>query len=192
MAVSTAGWLFALHAAPLQIEAGTAEATGLKIPSRSSSRPLHWEDEADQFTRERRPNPSAPPSPPKPNLFTGLCPTSLRASISPFLAFTGEDYKPNRIWSVAPGGVCGPRLLNKGADWLIDRPSAVPAPHVSWFAALYMNPLLVWPALALVKCGVWWMAPIFPQNPDEPPKHLSSSSGFSPGKPHEHRGTGVL
>lgn len=53
-----------------------------------------------------------------------------------------------------PWGVCGPRLLNKGADWLIDRPSAVPAPHVSWFAALYTNPLLVRPALALVKCGV--------------------------------------
>lgn len=30
---------------------------------------------------------------------------SLHASIPPFLAFIGEDYKPNRIWSVAPGGL---------------------------------------------------------------------------------------
>lgn len=109
----------------------------------------------------------------------------------PFLLLQEKTTNPTE-YGVWPPGVCGPCLLNKGADCLIDRPSAVPAPYVSWFAALYMNPLLVCPALALVKCGVWWMAPIFHQNPDEPPKHLSSSPGFSPGKPHEHKGTGVL
>lgn len=69
MAGLPAGWLFALHAASLQMDAGTAEAMGLKIPSRSSSRPLHRDDEAHSFTRERRPSSSVPPSSPKPNLF---------------------------------------------------------------------------------------------------------------------------
>lgn len=86
---------------------------------------------------------------------------SSRASVLPpsvllflhFLLLQEETTNPTE-YGVWPLRVCGPRLLNKGADWLIDRPSAGPAPHVSWFAALYMNPLLVWPALALVKCGV--------------------------------------
>lgn len=105
MAVLLAGWLFTLHAASLQMDAGTAEATGLKIPSRSSSRPLHWEDEAHQFARGHRPNPSAPPSPPKPNLYPLLCPTSTLASIPPFHAFTEEDYKPNQPeYGVWPSG----------------------------------------------------------------------------------------
>lgn len=77
---------------------------------------------------------------------------SLLPSVPCFIPFTGKA-QPARIWSVALR-VCGPRLLNKGADWLIDRPSAGPAPHVSRFAALYTNPLLSWPALALVKCSV--------------------------------------
>lgn len=65
--------------------------------------------------------------PPNPIFPQRLCPAALHASIRPFLPFTGGrlQTQPARIWSVALG-VCGPRLLNKGADWLIDRPSAVP------------------------------------------------------------------
>lgn len=140
MAVSLSGWLSAVHTAALQMDAGTAEATGLKIPSSSSSSPLHWEDEAHRHTRGHRPNPSAPPSPspspsppspPNPNPFMFLFPSSLHPSVPLFSSFYRRRLhaQPARIWSVALG-VYGPCLLNKGADWLIDRPSAVPAPHM--------------------------------------------------------------
>lgn len=94
MAVSLSGWLSAVHTAALQMDAGTAEATGLKIPSSSSSRSLHWEDEAHRHARGHGPNPSAPPSPPTP---IPSCPSFLPPFIPLFpffLPFT--DCKPNQ------------------------------------------------------------------------------------------------
>lgn len=156
MAVLLSSWLSAVHTAALQMDAGTAEATGLKIPSSNSSRPVHWEDEARQRSRGHRPNLPTPPS--RSHL---MYPSFLPLFLHPF--FPPSSYKaklhgqPARIWSVALG-VCGPRLLNKGTDWLIDRPSAVPAHNM--FPS-YPNPLLARPTLAFVKRSVWWIAPIF-------------------------------
>lgn len=49
---------------------------------------------------------------PKLNLFTRPCPTSLRASLPPFLAFTGEDYEPNQPeYGVWPPGCLWPSLV---------------------------------------------------------------------------------
>lgn len=69
--------------------------------------------------------------PPNPNPFMYLFPSSLHLSVPLFSSFYRRRLhaQPARIWSVALG-VYGPCLLNKGADWLIDRPSAVPAPHM--------------------------------------------------------------
>lgn len=66
---------------------------------------------------------------------------------SPFSSFyRGRlQAQPARIWSVALG-VCGPRLLNKGADWLIDRPSPVPAPHMFPGSLPYIR-IFCWPGL---------------------------------------------
>ncbi len=148
MAVSLSGWLSAVHTAALQMDAGTAEATGLKIPSSSSSRPLHWEDEAHRRARGHGPNPfctSITPPTPIPS-----CPSFLPAFI-PLFPFSLPFYRkrlqaqPARIWSVALR-VRGPRLLNKGADWLIDRPSAVPAPHMFPSSLPYIR-ILCWPGL---------------------------------------------
>lgn len=145
MAVSPSGWLSAVHTAALQMDAGTAEATGLKIPSSSSSRSLHWEDEAHRHARGHGPNPSVPLSPPNPNPFMSLFPSSLHPSLPPFSSFYRLQAQPARIWSVAPG-VCGPCLLNKGADWLIDRPSAVSAPHMFPSLLPYIR-ILCWSGL---------------------------------------------
>lgn len=150
---------FAVHAAALQMDAGTAEATGLKIPSSGSSRPLHREDEAHRLARGHGPNPRAPPSPPPPRSFhaPSLSLSSPHPSLPPFFfLFTREDREPNQPeYGVWPSGVRGPRLLNKGADWLIDRPSAIPTPHMFPGSLPYIRiPLLASLALAFVKCGV--------------------------------------
>lgn len=79
------------------------------------------------------------------------CPSFLPPFIPVFPFFFLPFYRrrlqaqPARIWSVALG-VCGPRLLNKGADWLIDRPSAVPAPHMFPGSLPYIR-ILCWPGL---------------------------------------------
>lgn len=65
----------------------------------------------------------------------------------PLFPFTGEDCEPNQPeYGVWPSGVCGPRLLNKGADWLIDRPSPVPAPHMFPGSLPYIR-ILCWAGL---------------------------------------------
>lgn len=152
MAVSLSGWLSAVHTAALQMDAGTAEATGLKIPSSSSSRPLHWEDETHRRARGHGPSAPAPLSAQNPlshnfNPFDSRFPSFLHPSLPLFTSFyrAGLYAQPSRIWSVALG-VSGPRLLNKGADWLIDRPSTVSAPHT--FPSLLPHiRILCWPAL---------------------------------------------
>jgi len=148
IAVMLNGWLSTVYTAALQMDAGTAEATGLKIPSSGSSRPLHWEDEAHQRARGHRPNPTAPPSPPQTSI--PECP-SFHPPFIPLFCIFSSLYRarlhaqPARIWSVVCR-VFGPRLLNKRADWLIDRPSAVPAPHMFPSSLPYIR-ILCWPSL---------------------------------------------
>ena len=78
-----------------------------------------------------------------------LFPSSTRLFLPLFSSFyRGRlQAQPARIWSVALG-VRGPRLLNKGADWLIDRPSAVPAPRMFPGSLPYIR-ILCWLDLPL-------------------------------------------
>lgn len=103
-----AEWL-ALCCAALQMDAGTASATGLKIPSRTSSGPLHWEDEAHLHARGHRAKPfctsitNANPNPLRSQCSSPSLSLSLNSLLFPHFYKKRQQAQPARIWSVAFG-----------------------------------------------------------------------------------------
>lgn len=145
MAVWPSGWLSAAHTAALQMDARMAEATGLKIQSSSSSRPLHREDEAHRHRGDMVQTFLHLLSLSCPSFLCSLHPSFLPIFFFFFFYRPTLHGQPARTWSEALG-VCGPRLLNNGAGWLIDRPSAVSASNTFPSSLPYIR-ILCWSGL---------------------------------------------